>query len=726
MVRIWGVAVLAVAIWFLSLYGQSRPAPLGHDAPATQFSAARADAALARVLGPEKPHPVGSPENAATRNRLMKELSNMGVHARAVSEMSCYSEARWGAVECGTVTNIVAGVSLGYGKQVLLIAHRDSVPAGPGACDDGCGTATLLETIRALKARGATGQHPIVALFSDGEEAGLLGAAAYLRDPLDAAKTGVVINVEARGNSGPSFLFQTSPGDARLIDLYAKSEARYATSSLYGEIYKRLPNDTDLTPVLQAGITGYNFALMGHLAHYHTALDRRANIDPVSLQQHGDNTLELADALSRTDVDTLKSGNAVYLDVLGRWLPRMPASWALPLSIVVFLMIALAGYLTEPGRRELRRPLLSFFMPPLFLVGCVAIGFGLHGLAAWISGNADPSFAHPVWLRWSLAFGVLAVALPVSRGAGAICGWLWFAGLAIGTSIFAVGIAPYFLFPAMVAAPLLLVTMRGGRTFALVLSALAAAVIWIGLTAGSELIMGLKLHPLFMVSAAFGVLGLLPLLGRARNGMWLSFALSLVFAIGFAVTAGLEPAFSAQAPQPLNIRYVEQSGKAYWLADPVKQLPAELRAAAAFSDAPRKALDFGYVAPIGPAENPAPTATVARNGESITLDIHAQGDGIALAVPKEAGLKTVTVGGVTVDAPQGKSIFITCATPDCASARMVLTVETPNAMELTLIANRRSLPAGGEKLQNARPATNVTYQQGDETLLAGTVNIPAR
>ena len=36
------------------------------------------------------------------------------------------------------------------------MAHMDSVPAGPGAGDDGSGVATLLETIRALKA--ATGR----------------------------------------------------------------------------------------------------------------------------------------------------------------------------------------------------------------------------------------------------------------------------------------------------------------------------------------------------------------------------------------------------------------------------------------------------------------------------------------------------------------------------------------------------------------------------------------
>ncbi len=115
------------------------------------------------------------------------------------------------------------------------MAHTDSVAAGPGAGDDVSGVATILETIRALKARGLTGEHPITALFTDGEESGLLGARAYLKTPLVVAKTGAVINVESRGNQGPSYLFQTSAGDAKLIDLYARSVPNLAASSLYAE-----------------------------------------------------------------------------------------------------------------------------------------------------------------------------------------------------------------------------------------------------------------------------------------------------------------------------------------------------------------------------------------------------------------------------------------------------------------------------------------------------------
>jgi Peptidase family M28 len=722
--RIGLLAALVAGIWLLSAYGQSRPDALGLDAPATQFSAARADAVLGRVLGDQRPHPAGSVQAQAVRARILKELTAMGVQARTQTGMSCYRERRWSVLPCGTITNIVAGVSSGVGKAILLMAHTDSVAAGPGAADDGSGVAILLETIRALKTRGLQGEHPIIALFTDGEEPGLLGAAAYLRNPMLRDGIGAVINVEARGNQGPSYLFQTSAGNSRLIGLYANSVAHYATSSLYGEIYKYLPNDTDLTPMLAVGVPGYNFAFIGNIAHYHTPLDRRENIDRRSLQQQGEAALALTDTLANADLAALKGRDAIYLDVLGRWLPRIDARWALPLSVAAFVLIALAGLLTRRGRRVPSRLVLAAAMPPLLLAGCIGMGFLLHTIASWLSSHADPSFAHPIWLRLALCFGAFAVALAVSRWSGGIACWLWFAGLAIVCAVLAPGLTPYFLFPSLVAAPLLLATVRGGREPALFVAALAALIIWIGLNASGEAIMGLKMHPLFMASAGFGLLALLPLLGRAQD--WkLCFAASLGLAFVLTAVAGLQPAYSSRAPERLNLRYVENQGKAFWLADPVTHLPDGLRAVVNFSALPQRLLEMGYVAAAGPARNPAPAALTSRSGDSVTLDLRTAGDGIMLVVPAEAMLQSLTIGGVTTAMP-GRRVSIVCATPDCATARMTLRLASPKAVELLLVELRRGLPRDGEKLLKARPAEAVPSQIGDSTMLAAKLAIPAR
>lgn len=724
--RILGVAALAVGIWLLSLFGQSRPQPLGLDASATRFSAARADAVLGRLLADQRPRPAGSSENTAFRGRLLKELASLGVSARTQTQMSCASERRRDFIPCATVTNVIADVLPGSGKPILLMAHADSVAAGPGAGDDASGVATVLETIRALKAREKQGGHPVTALFTDGEENGLLGAVAYLRDPRARADIGAVINMESRGNQGPSYLFQTSAGDSKLIDLYARSVPHFAASSLYAEIYKILPNDTDLTPFLSAGITAYNFAFIGNSAHYHTPLDRRENIDPRSLQQHGDNALELANALRHTDLVTLKSGNAIYLDVLGRWLPRLDARLALPLSVLSFALIAVAGFLTQRGRREIQRPVLALLLPPLLLAGCVGIGFGLHMLAAWISGQADPSFAHPIWLRLSLGLGVFAMALLTSGASGAVASWLWFAGLGIVCAIFAPGLTPYFLFPSLIAAILLLVTVRGGRSAAIWLAALPALVLWLGLNAGTEPVMGLRMHPLFTVSAGFALIVLLPVLAKApRLARNLSAAACLLASIGLAVIAGLQPAYSADAPQHLNLRYVEMDGKASWLADPVARLPDGLRAAVDFSASPQRVLEMGYAATAGSAQHPAPRAAIVRDGDTITLDLDAQSDAVMLIVPPEAALRSVTINGISAEAG-GQRTTIVCSTPDCAKARVTLRSGSSQPWELLLVAYKRGLPPQGAKLLKARPPEAVPSQAGDRTALAARIAVPGR
>jgi len=725
MTRIWLCGLLAVGLWWLSLHVRFQPEPLAMDAPATQFSAARADAVLGRLLGAQKPHPVGSAENAAIRARLLKELADMGVAARTQTGLSCLSARRWGSVACATVTNVVATVSPGTGKQVLLMAHTDSVPAGPGAADDGSGVATLLETIRALKARGLTGANPVTALFTDGEEAGLLGARYFFARPSQARKTGVAVNMEARGSDGPSYLFQTSPGNGPLIGLYARSVGHHAASSLYGEIFRYLPDDTDLTPALQAGVPGLNFAFIGNAAHYHTPLDRRENIPAATWQSHGENALEMADALSHADLDALTGADEIYFDVLGRWLPRLKQSWALPLSLAALLLAALAGLLTRRARREIQRPWTSFLMPPLLLGLAVGLGFGLHALAAWISGNADPSFAHPAWLRLSLAFGAFAAALLAARGAGPVAGWLWFAGLAVAASVRAPGIAPYFLFPALVAAPLLVLTVWGGRGPALFAAALAGMVVWIGLAAGGEQIMGLKLHMLFTGTAGFALVALLPVLARARpRALLISSAVSLLLALGLAVAAGLQPAFSAAAPERLNIRYVETGGRGWWVADPVARLPDSLRAAAKFSARPERKVEYGYVAPAGAAHLPAPRAEVRRDGGAVTLDVHAQGDRFVLDVPREAGMTALSIDGMAVTPPGGQPVTIVC---HCRDARLVLTLGAGGAMTLPLQTAWSGLASpDGVKLQKARPGWAAPSQAGDISVAAATVAVPAR
>ena len=164
----------------------------------------------------------------------------------------------------------------GY-PSVLISAHHDSVMAGPGASDDGVGVATIVETARALAA-GSRPKRTIVALLTDGEEAGLTGAEAFVRSHPLAKNVRATVNVDARGSTGPSQMFETSRGNAWLVPLMSDYLERPVTTSLYYEVYRRMPNDTDFSITKQiAG--GVNFANIEKIENYHTPHDDLAHAD---------------------------------------------------------------------------------------------------------------------------------------------------------------------------------------------------------------------------------------------------------------------------------------------------------------------------------------------------------------------------------------------------------------------------------------------------------------
>jgi hypothetical protein len=753
LIRAIGLAILAVSIWALAKYGDAMPAPLPATAPATQFSAGRAEATLARVLGPEKPHPASTAENQAVRTRILGEFAKLGIRAATYRAMGCNTGHHRPYLACATVTDIVAPVRRGEGKAIVLLAHYDSVPAGPGAADDGSGVATVLETVRALLAKGGPTLHPVIAVLTDGEEYGLLGAASFLDDPAFRKSVGIVVNVEARGSTGPSLLFQTSDKAARLIDLYADNVPDYATSSLFAEIYKYLPNDTDLTLFLDDGIPGFNFAFTGTVADYHTPLDTQANLSPSTLQQHGNNMLGVVSALERTPYQQLAGGNAVYLDVLGRWLPRMPESWALPAAIALLVLLVLAAAIGKGerfGHGEWARAAALF---PALVIGAVAIGFLFSLIAQGISGAPDPAYAHPLTLRIALGFGIAAIALLTARLAGtraaAASVWLWLAVLGVGVAALLPGASPYFLLPVAFAAVLMLATARLGWSSAigqaaLLIPALAALVVWLQLVANGEMLMGLKLHPLFTLPAAVAAAALVPLLMAQTipARIW-QYSVGGCFLAGLiaAILAGFQLAYSATWPQRLNINYVlDAGGKPQWAADAGAPLPASLRKAADFASAP--ALPFpgawqpAYLAPAPRAEIRLPTAEIladARDGaiRRVTLGLDGSSDAamMLLRVPAHAGLKTIDIGQKRIVVPSvwpaDQDLLIQCLSADCASMPVTLTMADMGALSLDVIERRAALPAFGASLARARGTTAVPSQFGDGMVLVTRRDVPA-
>ena len=156
-------------------------------------------------------------------------------------------------------------------RALLLVAHYDSVPTAAGAADNGSGVAALLETARALRSgrrRGTTSSSSSRTVRS----AACLGRRRFLRDDPWAYATGVVLNFDSPGSSSPALMYETSPGNGRLISHYRPPPAptlrpsctRCRGVSRWSATFARF---------VVTGIPGMTFGMLDGPAYDHTAYD---------------------------------------------------------------------------------------------------------------------------------------------------------------------------------------------------------------------------------------------------------------------------------------------------------------------------------------------------------------------------------------------------------------------------------------------------------------------
>lgn len=170
---------------------------------------------------------------------------------------------------------------------VIIGAHYDSVPAGPGANDNGSGTATILEVARELAAAPVPGIAVRFVSFG-AEEVGLHGSRAYVSamSPVDRQRTVLMMSVDMMA-VGDQPAFGGTP------EWVFQAMAR-AESQGYRPIDQsnRLRRMSDHASFIDAGIP----ALMFHWVDdpfYHTAMDVPANLNPAAMDLMGAIILDL-------------------------------------------------------------------------------------------------------------------------------------------------------------------------------------------------------------------------------------------------------------------------------------------------------------------------------------------------------------------------------------------------------------------------------------------------
>jgi hypothetical protein len=367
--------LLILGIFFFTLMPQWTSEK---DEPLTDFSTKRALEQVKNIA--QRPHFVGSENHEIVANYLVRELQKMGLDT-SVQEGFAFSD--WGTLtKCKNVLARIKGAN--SGKALLLLSHYDSAPHSYslGASDAGSGVATILESIRAFMANKKQHKNDVIILFTDAEELGLNGAALFVTQHHWAKEVGLVLNFEARGSSGPSYMFmETNGGNAGLAKEFAAANPKYAVSnSLMYSIYKMLPNDTDLTVFRKEGnIQGYNFAFIDSHYNYHSAQDDINHLSKKTLAHQGNYLMSLLSYFSNSDLNSIQSTeDDVYFTIPFTFI-SYPFSWVLPMALIALALLLFLIFIGIAKRILFVREMLVGFIP---LMGALIVT-GLIVFLGW-------------------------------------------------------------------------------------------------------------------------------------------------------------------------------------------------------------------------------------------------------------------------------------------------------------------------------------------------------
>jgi hypothetical protein len=687
--------LLLAAIAAKGLLIQPRIAP-------SDFDTARAIERLDRILGDQRPHPVDTPANDAVRERLIAELRALGLEAQIQEATDCSGFPKSRTVSCSHVRNVIAIVPGDPSRKALLInAHYDSTPTGPGAADDGIGVAVMLEVANILKSEPLG--RPVILLFNEGEEYGLNGAAVFAASPL-ADRVGSVINIEARGVSGPAIMFETDNPNGRAIADYAASTARPYANSLSADFAKLIPNTTDVVKFKPRGWQTLGYAITGNETRYHSPGDDLAHLDRRSVAQMGSEVLAAARRMAGSAVPA--SARAIYTDVAGLFLITLP----LALGAGLLGGLAVVALALVHRRREwlsLGRLALAFILP-VVVAAVVAMAVGvIRPGDYWRAYPWVPTLAAALTVVAAQAWLVTWAAAKADRTQMRLAAWTLVLLLGAAISAIMPGAIIFFL----IAPALGLLSVKWpvlawlGGVIQLVMLGELVALIELTLIDG----------PTFAVAPLISLISLPFLVEVGRSARWPHMVLALSSLALWAACLVI-PRASADRPLAMTIDHVqdERLGTATWaIGSKQAPLPAAFDRFGPWQSGPlpyNKRTRWLAEAPLmeGPRGQLTLISSRIANGQRLLrlkLD-RAGADSLLLRFDEDTPVLAMGRPGqrrlIDEDADKGPSA-IRCTGRRCDGLEVEILLGTAKPVVAMLVATRFAPPPEAAPLIAARP-----------------------
>ena len=341
--------LIIVATVYFSFYSLT-PTDENLNLTNSKFSTSNAVHHLKEIS--KEPHYTGSIAHNNVRNYLVSEFKKLGLQVEIQEQVAVNKKWR-SATNCRNIVAKIKGSE--NGKALLLLSHYDSNPhSSLGVSDAASGVVTILEGVSAFLAKNQTPKNDIIICISDAEELGLLGANAFVNHHPWAKDVGLVLNFEARGSGGPSYmLLETNSGNKKLIEAFQEAKTPFPVgNSLMYSIYKMLPNDTDLTVFREDGnIDGFNFAFIGDHFDYHTAQDSFERMDLKSLNHQGTYLVACLNYFANSNLSNLKAEeDFVFFNFPYLGMVYYPFAWVLPMFVIcvlIFIVLITIGILKK-------------------------------------------------------------------------------------------------------------------------------------------------------------------------------------------------------------------------------------------------------------------------------------------------------------------------------------------------------------------------------------------
>lgn len=698
------------------------------------FDANRAIARLQRILGDQRAHPVDSPSDDAVRGRLIAELRAIGLDPQVQEATDCSALPRQRYVSCSHIRNVVATIAAEKpGHQLLLNAHYDSTPTGPGAADDGLGVATLLEVGAILKA--APPPRPVTLLFNEGEEFGLNGAHAFVRSNPLARSVNSLINVDVRGVAGPALMFETNDPNEAAISIYSKAARRPYANSISTDFAKLIPNTTDVVFFKPQGWTLLNYGIIGNETRYHSPGDTVEALNRNSLAHVGSEVLATARAMAAVqDPSAHGSDRITFTDIAGRGFIHLPLGIAAALLSALVLVSILLAY----RGKALGRPL---GIAAVTVVGGILVsafaGFLLNLFRAgdfWRAHPLVPYLALYAVLLLTMAILYGRLGRGIDRRRMRAASWLFILLVGSVLSIALPGATIFFLIAPAAA----LLGIGVARRSPPLGSALALVAIVIQFVMFAELLALIEMllidGPLWAV-VPLAALTVLPALIEVEPGtMRPSIGILFLCSLGLSAAALSEPRSSRDRPLSFSIDYFRdlQKKTANWaIATKQAPLPHQFpgtweRGTLAYDGRTR------WIMPAPQLQTPLPFAKILASepngsGRRLRLILSPGGaNSVAIRFPANAKVLAMGLPGAANSIPSKglpSKALLRCTGRTCEGLEIEVILGDQRPVEAELFSTRFALPPEARPLVEGRPRDAIPQYAPDQTITRSVVRL---